>query len=144
MIDAFIFRSDFTGSICKWKVRVNKPPISFLLKVTHNWKKNVAVDREFSLENFWFYAYGQRWKIGIVEKTRQNAENKQTFESTAKIEIEEKTCQNAENKHTLDLTWKIEIEEKTCQIAENKQTFSTFLDNLFSKSLFIGICISRI
>ena len=33
-------------------------------------------------------------------KTRQNAENKQTFDMTGKIEIDEKTRQNAENKQT--------------------------------------------
>ena len=33
-----------------------------------------------------------------VEKTRQNAENKQTFDLTGKIEIVRKTRQNAENK----------------------------------------------
>ena len=36
-------------------------------------------------------------KIEINEKTRQNAEDKQTFGLTGKIEIDEKTRQNAEN-----------------------------------------------
>ena len=36
-------------------------------------------------------------------KTRQNAENKQTFDLTGKIEIEVKTRQNAENRQTFDL-----------------------------------------
>ena len=44
-------------------------------------------------------------KIEINEKTRQIAENKQTFDLKAKIEIE-KTRQNTENKQTLDLTGK--------------------------------------
>ena len=33
-------------------------------------------------------------------KTRQKAENKQTFSLTRKIDIEGKTCQNVENKQT--------------------------------------------
>ena len=37
-------------------------------------------------------------------KTRQNAENKQTFDSTGKIQIEGKTRQNAESKQTFGLT----------------------------------------
>ena len=41
-------------------------------------------------------------KIEIGEKTRQNAENKQTFHLNGKIEIREKTRQNAENKQTFD------------------------------------------
>ena len=45
-------------------------------------------------------------KIEIERKTRQNAENKQTFDLTGKIEIEGKTRQNAENKQTFDLTRK--------------------------------------
>ena len=48
-------------------------------------------------------------------KSRQNAENKQTFDLTGKIEIEieggnRKTRQNAENKQTFDLTGKVEID----------------------------------
>ena len=53
--------------------------------------------------------------MGIIEnneKTRQNAENKQTFDLTAKIEIDEKTRQSGENKQTLNLTGNIEIEGK--------------------------------
>ena len=46
------------------------------------------------------------------EKTRQNAENKQTFDLTGKIEIEEKTRQNAENKQTFDLIGKIDMRGK--------------------------------
>ena len=34
------------------------------------------------------------------EKSRQSAENKQTFDLTAKIEINEKTRQTAENQQT--------------------------------------------
>ena len=45
------------------------------------------------------------------EKTRQNAENKQTFDLTEKNEIEGKTCQNAENKQTFHLTGKNEIND---------------------------------
>ena len=37
------------------------------------------------------------------EKTRQNAENKQTLDLSGKIEIEGKTRQNAENKQTLGI-----------------------------------------
>ena len=40
------------------------------------------------------------------EKTRQNSENKQTFDLMGKIEIEGKTCQNAENKQTFYFKWK--------------------------------------
>ena len=47
-------------------------------------------------------------KIEIEEKTRQNAENKQTLDLTGKIEIEEKTRQNTDNKQTCDLTGRIE------------------------------------
>ena len=36
----------------------------------------------------------------IGGKTRQNAENKQTFDLTAIFGINEKTCQNAENKQS--------------------------------------------
>ena len=39
---------------------------------------------------------GENWNW----KTRQNAENKQTFGLTGKIEINEKTRQNVENKQT--------------------------------------------
>ena len=46
-------------------------------------------------------------KIEIVGKTRQNPENKQTFDLTGKIEIEVKTRQSAENKQTFDLTGKL-------------------------------------
>ena len=45
-------------------------------------------------------------------KTRQNAENKQTFDLTTKIEMNEKTRQNAENKQTFYLTAKIDSDEK--------------------------------
>ena len=40
------------------------------------------------------------------EKTRQFAENKQTFDLTGKIETKGKTRQNSKNKQTLDLTGK--------------------------------------
>ena len=40
----------------------------------------------------------------MIEKSCQNAENKQTFDLTGKIEMNEKTCQNAENKQTFGLT----------------------------------------
>ena len=48
----------------------------------------------------------------LREKTRQNAENKQTFDLTGKIGIEGKTCQNAENKQTCDLTGKLKLMKK--------------------------------
>ena len=53
-------------------------------------------------------------KIETKEKTRQNGENKQTFDLTltGKIEIKEKTRQNTENKQTFGWTGKIEIKEK--------------------------------
>ena len=57
-------------------------------------------------------------------KTRQNAENKQTFDITAKIKIEEKTRQNAENKQTLDLSEKIEIEKKLVKSLKITKLFS--------------------
>ena len=41
-------------------------------------------------------------------KTRQIAENKQTFDLSGKIEIEGKNRQNAENKETFSL-WKLMI-----------------------------------
>ena len=40
------------------------------------------------------------------KKSRQIAENKQTFGLTGEIEINEKTRQNAENKQTFGLTGK--------------------------------------
>ena len=46
-------------------------------------------------------------KLKLREKTRQNAENEQTFDFSRKIEIEGKTRQNAENKQTFDLTRKL-------------------------------------
>ena len=55
---------------------------------------------------------GQRWKIGIKGKTRQNTENKQTFDMMAKIEIEEKNRKNAKSKQTFYLIAKNEIEKK--------------------------------
>ena len=42
-------------------------------------------------------------------KTRQSAENKQTFDLTRKIENEGKTRQNAENKQTFDLIGKLKL-----------------------------------
>ena len=45
-------------------------------------------------------------KLKLCRKSRQNAENKQTFVLTGKIEINEKTRQNAENKQTCDLPGK--------------------------------------
>ena len=72
------------------------------------------------------------------EKTRQNAENKQTLDLSGKIEIEGKTRQNAGNKQTFDFTRKIEIEGKTRQNAENKQTL------VFSWSIFQIILTSSI
>ena len=54
-------------------------------------------------------------EIKIEGKSRQNVENKQTFELTEKFEIEGKTRQHAENKQTLDLKEKIGIEGKTRQ-----------------------------
>ena len=56
------------------------------------------------------------------EKSRQNAENKQTLDLLGKIEIDEKSRQNTENKQTFDLRGKIELEGKSRQISENKQT----------------------
>ena len=38
------------------------------------------------------------------EKTRQNSENKQTFDLTGKMEIEGKSRQNSEIKQTFGLT----------------------------------------
>ena len=49
-------------------------------------------------------------KIGIEGKTRQNAMNKQTFDTKGKIGIEEKTRQNSENEQTVDLNGKSGIE----------------------------------
>ena len=49
-----------------------------------------------------------REKIKIEGKTRQIAENKQTFDLSGKIEIEGKNRQNAENKQTFSL-WKLMI-----------------------------------
>ena len=66
-------------------------------------------------------------KTEIDEKTRQNTENKQTFDLTAKIKIEEKTRQTDGNKQTLDLTAKIEIDGNSRQNAENKQTYVIIL-----------------
>ena len=40
-------------------------------------------------------------EIEINEKSRQNAENKQTFDLTGKIGIDEKTRQNAKNTYDL-------------------------------------------
>ena len=57
------------------------------------------------------------------EKSRQYAENKQTFDLTGKIEKGKKTCQTAENKQTCDFSGKIQIDGKSRQNAENKQTF---------------------
>ena len=37
---------------------------------------------------------------GKTRKSRQNAENKQTFDLSGKVEIEGKNRQNAENKQT--------------------------------------------
>ena len=54
-------------------------------------------------------------RIGSERKTRQNVENKQTFDLTGKIEIERKTRQNAENKQTFDLTGKLKLREKLIQ-----------------------------
>ena len=62
-------------------------------------------------------------KLKFRGKSRQNAENKQTFDLTAKIGINEKIRQNTENKQTFNLTAKIGVEGKTRQITENKQTF---------------------
>ena len=50
------------------------------------------------------------WKI--MKKTRQNTENKQTFDLIGNIENEGKSRQNAENKQTFDLMGKFEIEGK--------------------------------
>ena len=63
-------------------------------------------------------------KIEIDGKTRQNAENKQTFDLMVKrkIEIEEKSS-SKHRKQTFDSMGKIELEGKTRQNAENKQTF---------------------
>jgi len=41
-------------------------------------------------------------KLKFGQKSRQNAENKQTFDLNEEIEINEKTRQNAENKQTLE------------------------------------------
>ena len=68
-----------------------------------------------------------------MEKTRQTAENKQTFGSTGKFEIEKKTRQNAANKQTFVLTRKIEIndkarQEKLCFARKNEATFVVFIE----------------
>ena len=60
-------------------------------------------------------SYLQTISLKIIlsfEKTRQNAENKQTLDFTVETEISEKTCQTAENKQTFGFTGKIEISEK--------------------------------
>ena len=82
-------------------------------------------------------------------KTRQNAENKQTFELQfafdrirEKFKLGGKTCQNAESKQTFDLTGKIEIEGKTRQNAENKQTFGIFHIIVAKYSVFFKHCDS--
>ena len=53
------------------------------------------------------------------------------FDFGVKIEIEGKTRQNVENKQTFDFRVKIEIEPegKTRQNAENKQTFDSMGEN---------------
>ena len=49
--------------------------------------------------------------LTLFQKTRQNYEDKQTFEFDGeKSNLREKTRQNAENKETLDLTAKNQIE----------------------------------
>ena len=63
-----------------------------------------------------------------MKKTRQNAENQQTFGLKGKIESNEKNSskrrkQNKPLVWRLTMTAKIEINEKSRQNAENKQTF---------------------
>ena len=67
-----------------------------------------VVDREFSLENFWFD--WQIWKIEIEKLVK-------TLIILNKLEIEEKTRENAENKQTFVLKerWKLELREKLVQ-----------------------------
>ena len=48
-------------------------------------------------------------KIEIHEKSRQNAENEQTFDFAGKIEIQGKSRQNDENKQTFDFDVKKNI-----------------------------------
>ena len=69
------------------------------------------------------------WQLIILqelkrrEKSRPNAESKQTFGLQEKLIFRgEKSRQNAENKQTFGLTGKIESNEKIHQNAENKQT----------------------
>ena len=57
------------------------------------------------------------------EKTRQNAENKQTFGLNRKNEVERKNSSKC-RKQSFDFMGKLEIEGKTRQNAENKQTFN--------------------
>ena len=97
------------------RVRVNNENDNY--RFLYEWKPcGVFFRRYFKAEN--------------DEKTRQNAENKQTFDLQfafdrirEKFKLWGKTCQNAKSKQTFDLTGKIEIEGKTRQNAKNKQTF---------------------
>jgi len=88
----------------------------------------------FDYVNFWHYPFlgiseflTFEFRFKNNEKTRQNAENKRTFDLTGKIETR-KNRQNAENRQTFDLTGKIELDGKTRQNAENKQTLDLRLD----------------
>ena len=51
----------------------------------------------------------EREKLKLRGKTRQNTQNKETFDLAGKIEIEGRTRQNAENKQAFDSVGKIEI-----------------------------------
>ena len=65
------------------------------------------------------------------EKTRQIAENKQTFDLSGKIEIKGKTRQNTENKQTFGLNdGKMETNEKLVKILKiNKLFVDVFLSH---------------
>ena len=76
----------------------------------------------------------------MKKKSRQNAENKQTFDFRGRMKLRgKKSSQNTENKQTFDLTGKnlkMKLRGKTRQNPENKQTF-LFLLFIFFYPLFI-------
>ena len=66
-------------------------------------------------------------KKSVCLFTNGNCDVHAFFPETLKTLKNEKSRQNAENKQTFDLSVEIEIEGKTRQNAENKQTFSISL-----------------
>ena len=63
-----------------------------------------------------------------MEKSRQNAENKQTFDLTGKIKIDEKTRQNTENKQTFDLTGKLKLKKNSSkQLRSNTANYLQYV-----------------